>query len=423
MIFVPFLYFTFLTLFLWRKLKCINVAMFLSAEYALTGLCAVICVLMGWFDGGGIAYKSHNLELNILPTFLYCFLHTILILPFALYNPQKVNNITIKHPKLFEYFAYFLMAVALLNLYLVVDNVIQVILGGDFAEVRSEHSAGEETLYQQKMKGLPRLLGYFLYFKRTTILALPCFFYSLCCLQKSKLFNLLLLFASLSVPLSGIVTADRTEMIFYLQSFCLCVCIFYPFIKQYQRRFLCIILIPLGIVMVLYVGAVTISRFGDSDQGAQGGAFQYAGQGYLNFCYFFDHCNDKHIHTERMLPLYNKITQDNIDYVELRDEISREQGFFISVFATYLGDFICDTGITGMLIWVVVFLLLELLTFPKALNNITYGQVFWYYMLATIPMFGIFYYPYFTWYQVLCIIICAVMSVLFHYTFVFKSKL
>ena len=73
MIFVPFLYFTGLTFFLWRKLKCINVAMFLSAEYALTGLCAVICVLMGWLDGGGIAYTSHNLELNILPTFLYCF--------------------------------------------------------------------------------------------------------------------------------------------------------------------------------------------------------------------------------------------------------------------------------------------------------------------------------------------------------------
>ena len=422
MIFIPFLYFTCLTFFLWRKLNCVNVAMFLSAEYALTGLCAIVCVSMNWLDGGGIRYTSQDLELNVLPTFIYCLLHTILILPFALFNPRKVNEISIKHEKLFDYFAFFLLAVSLLNLYLVLDNIIQVISGGDFATLRSEHSAGEETLYQQKMKGLPRLLGYFLYFNRTTILALPCFFYSLCCLQKSKFFNVALLFSSLSVPLSGIVAADRTEMIFYLQSFCLCLCIFHPFIKQYQKRYLRIILIPLGTIMILYIGAVTISRFVDRDQGAQGGAFQYAGQGYLNFCYFFDHCNDKHIHTERMLPLYNKIIQDEIDYVELRNEISREQGFFISIFATYLGDFLCDTGITGMVIWVVLFLLLELLTLPKALNDITFGQVFWYYMLATIPMFGIFYYPYFTWLQVVCIIICAVMSILFHYNFVYKSK-
>lgn len=418
--YLPFIWFMGLTIHLWRKQHCIDVSVFLAAEYTLTALCAILCIHLGYLGGGGILYTDRDLQLNAVPTIIYCILHTILILPFCRLNPQHIKDISISSEKIFNWFAYFLIAVALLNLYIVADNVIQVLINKDFAAVRSAHYAGDKTLAEMKAESLPRIVGYFYYFNRTTILALPCFFYSLCFLNKKWWFNLCLLFCALSLPLYGIINADRTEIIFFTQCCCLCFFLFRPFIKRRQWKFLKRILIPLSVIIIVYIGAITIARFGDREYGAQSGALQYAGQGYLNFCYFFDNCNNKHIHTERMLPLTNKIIQDQIDYTLLREEISSEQGFFISVFATYLGDFLCDTGIGGMLLWALCFLVLLLLTIAKTTDVISFGQMFWYYMMATIPMFGIFYYSYFSWLQVVCIIVCAIMSILFHFTFKVK---
>ena len=420
MMYIPFIWFMGLTIYLVRKQQCIDVSVFLAAEYTLTALCAILCVHLGYLGGGGIQYTSSDLQLNAAPTITYFILHTILILPFSRLNPQCIKEVSIPSKNIFNWFAYFLIAVALLNLYIVADNVIQVLINKDFAAVRSAHYAGDDTLANMKVKSLPRILGYFYYFNRTTILALPCFFCSLCFLDKKWWFNLCLLCCALSLSLYGITNADRTEIIFFAQCFCLCFFLFRPFVKQTQWNFLKKVLIPLSIIGILYIGTVTIARFGEREQGAQGGALQYAGQGYLNFCYFFEHCNSKHVHTERMLPLTNKIVQDNIDYTLLREEISSEQGFFISVFATYLGDFLCDTGICGMLLWVLCFLSLLLLTIAKNTEAISFGQIFWYYIMATIPMFGIFYYPYYFWTQTICIIVCAIMSILFHFTFKFK---
>lgn len=415
LIYIPFIWFLGLTLFLWKKQGCIDVSVFLAAEYTLTTFCSILCVKLGYLGAGGILYTNDNIDLHLVPTFLFCTLHTILILPFSRLNTHKIQDIAITNEKLFDLFAYFLIAVAILNIYIVADNIIQVLSEKDFAAVRSAHYAGDETLADAKAKTLPRILGYFYYFNRTSILALPCFFYSICFLNKKWWFNIGLLISALSLPTAGIVSADRTEIIFFTQTICLCLALFFPFIKKPQWQFLKKIFFPLGIVTILYLGGITIARFGNRDQGVSGGALQYAGQGYLNFCYFFDNCHSQHIHTERMLPLYNKITQDDINYPELRDTISKEQGFFISVFPTYLGDFLCDTGIIGMLLWAGVFFILLLSTITKASSKIYFGQIFWYYILATTPMFGIFYYPYFTWLQVVCIIICAIMSILFHY--------
>ncbi len=420
MIYIPFLWFLGLSLYLWRKQQSIDISVFLSALYALTALCAILCVQLDFLGGGGIQYTNENLQLHAIPTILYCLLHTLLILPFSRLNTSKIKKITIGSEKLFTFFAYFLFAIALLNIYIVADNIIQVLVEKNFASVRAAHYEGTETLAEAKAKSIPRLLGYFYYFNRTTILALPCFFYSLCFLNKRTWFNIGLIISALSLPLYGISTVDRTEVIFFTQTFCLCFLLFRPFIKHAQWKFLKKILIPLGIMAIMYIGAVTVARWSTKSQGAGGGALQYAGQSYLNFCYFYENCNSNHIHTERMLPLTNKILQDQINYTDLRNKISAEQGFYISIFATYLGDFLCDTGIFGMLLWALCFLILLLLTIAKTTDTVSFGQILWYYLLATIPMFGIFYYPYFTWLQVVCIIICAIMSVLFKYKFKFK---
>ena len=422
MIYIPLIYFLILTILFYVSQKKIDVPVFLSAQFALTSFFAVVIVHMGLLDGGGVQFTASSIHLGVMPTLLYCVLHTLAILPFTSLKPAKITEITISSEKVFNLFAYFLMSIALLNLYIVLDNVIQVITGGDFATVRSAHYDGEETMAQQKAKRLPSILGYIYYFNRTTILALPCFFYSLCFLKRHWLFNVALFFTALSIPLAGIVGADRTEFIFFLQTCCVSFLLFRPFIGHTQIRFLKRLLIPIFSVMLLYLCVVTISRWDNTDKGASGAAIQYAGQSYLNFCFIYDNMHEGYIHIERILPLTYKIVHDDVDYSAIKEKKCREHGFFVGIFASYLGDFLLDVGMYGMLIWIACFVLLCIMTLPRSSPAISFGQVIWYYMLATIPMFGIFYYPYFTWLQVVCIIICAVMSILFHYNFVYKSK-
>ena len=422
MIYIPLIYFLILTILFYVSQKKIDVPVFLSAQFALTSFFAVVIVHMGLLDGDGVQFTASSIHLGVMPTLLYCVLHTLAILPFTSLKPAKITEITISSEKVFNLFAYFLMSIALLNLYIVLDNVIQVVMGGDFATVRSSHYGGEETMSQQKTKALPSILRYFYYFNRTTILAFPCFFHSLRFLKRHSLFNVALFFTALSIPLCGMVNVDRTEFIFFVQTCCVSFLLFRPFIGRNQYHFLKRLLIPIFSVMLLYLCVITISRWDNTDDGASGAAIQYAGQSYLNCCFIYDNMHEGYIHIERILPLTYKIIHDDFDYSAIKEQKCREHGFFVGIFASYLGDFLLDVGIYGMLIWIVCFVLLCIMTLPRSSPVISFGQVLWYYMLATIPMFGIFYYPYFTWLQVVCIIICAVMSILFHYNFVYKSK-
>lgn len=422
LLYFPFIFFFTLTFYYWKKKGYIDVAVFLFAEYALTSFAAILCVKMDLLGAGGILFTQETLQLNIVPTLLYCILISLIIQQFAKLDIKRYNTISISNQKIFHLFTYFLFAIALLNIYVVIDNVISVIIGGNFAEVRAAHYEGETNMSQ--LESLPKILGYLYYFNRSTLLALPCFFYSICFLQKHWTYHLALLITALSVPLSGIQNADRTEFIFFAQTLILSLLLFRPYIHKKQKIFLKRLLIPLGIFFMLYLAAVTIARFGERDAGASGGALQYAGQSYLNFCYYYEFANNEHIYTNRMFPLLNHIISDTSYLNDIKDKQCDQQGFFVGVFPSFLGDFLLDTGIIGMLVWVFGFLFITNISFRFTKGDtISFGNALWYYVLATIPMFGIFYYPYFEFMQGIFLVLTVVVSILFHFRLKSHSSL
>lgn len=414
LLYFPFIFFFSLTLYYWKKKGCIDVGVFLFAEYALTSFVSILCVKMNLLGDGGIHFTQETLQLNIVPTLTYCILIFLIIRQFTKLDIRRYNIISISNQKIFHLFTYFLFAIALLNIYVVMENVISVLLGGDFAEVRAAHYEGDTD--RSKVESLPKILGYLYYFNRSTLLALPCFFYSICFLQKHWTYNLALFITALSLPLAGIQNADRTEFVFFAQTLILSSLLFRPYIHKKQKVFLKNLLIPLGIFFVLYLSAITIARFGERDVKVSGGALQYAGQSYLNFCYYYEFANNEHIYTNRMFPLLNHIISDTSYLNDIKDMQSDQQGFFVGVFPSFLGDFLLDTGIFGMLLWVIGFILITNLSFHfTQRNTISFGNILWFYVLATIPMFGIFYYPYFEFMQGIFLVLTMFISILFHY--------
>lgn len=418
LIYLPFIFFSILALYFWNKQKSIDVSVFLFAEYALTSFLSILCVKMGLVGGGGIHFTPETLNLNIFPTFLYCTTITIIILQFTNLNIDRFGTIHLPNQHLFTLFCLFLIIISLLNIYVVLEDIFHVIQHGDFESVRIDHYNQEDTLSDIKRKSLPLVLGYLYYFNRSTLLALPCFFYSICFLQKHWLFNVSLLITALSMPLAGIANADRTEFIFFSQTLILSILLFRPFIHKKQKKFLIKLIAPITILFIMYLGAVTISRFEHRESGSSGGTLQYAGQSYLNFCYFYENANTQMIYTHRMFPLINHILKDE-DYIkDIKNKQSSEQGFFVGVFPSFIGDFLLDTGLIGMLLWVTMFILISKITLNfKKNKTITFGNIMWYYVLSTIPMFGIFYYPYYDYMQGIYLWLSAIISILFHFRF------
>lgn len=422
LLYFPFIFFFTLTFYYWKKKGYIDVAVFLFAEYALTSFAAILCVKMDLLGAGGILFTQETLQLNFAPTLLYCLPTFLILRQFSKLDIKRFNKIHISNQKIFYLFTYFLFAVALLNIYVVIDNVISVLVGGDFAEIRANHYAGNTD--NSQLQSLPKLLGYFYYFNRSTLLALPCFFYSICFLKKHWVYNIALFITALSVPLAGIQNADRTEFIFFAQTLILSLLLFRPYIQEKQKIFLKRLLIPLGFFFILYLSAITIARFSERDGGSSGGAIQYAGQSYLNFCYYYEFANDEYIYTNRMFPLLNHIISDTSYLDDIKEKQCDQQGFYVGVFPSFLGDFLLDTGIIGMLVWVIGFLFITNISFRfTKRDTISFGNTLWYYVLATIPMFGIFYYPYLEFMQGIFLVLTVVVSILFHFRLKSHSSL
>lgn len=417
MIYIPLLYFLFLSVFFYSRHKVCDICVYMSALYAFTSFCALLLVKCELLGAGGVLFDAKTLNLRFIPTILYCVLLTLTIIPFSKIYSYRLKEITLPSARMFTVFASFLFLIALLNLYLIADSTLDI-LRGDFQEVRSAHYVGDETMAQQKEKALPIILGYMYYFNKSTILALPMFFYSICFLQKPWWYNCGLLFISLTMPLAAIQTVDRTEFVFYAQMFLFCVILFRSFIGKNQWRYLKLFLFPFCVFLILYIGGVTIARFAERDSGAIGGALQYAGQGYLNFCYFYENANQDVKFVDRVFPFYAHFVLGQDYNNEIRQDA---HGFFTPVFATFLGVFLLDVGVLNLIFWVLSYFILCNMFFPRNKTPIiSFGQVLFFFSMGVIPVFGVFYYRYYNYHYSIMLMLMIVMCFCFHYKFKLK---
>lgn len=396
MFFVPFIYFTLLTAYWWKKHGAFDICVYMSSLYAVSSFFEIVVVYGGMLGEGGILFDETDIELGVLPTILFCLIHTFAMLPFSLIYKKDIKEITPPRTNILMVVGWVLIAVSLLNFYLVESSTMEI-LSGDFATIRADHNKGIESPAQVKAESLPSFLAYFYYLNTSTLLALPLFFYYLC-FGKGKpwWFKVLLLFASLSVPLQGIQAVDRTEILLWGMMLVFCFVFFGKFLTKKQKRIMALSGIPFIILALVYFVAVTQARFGESDGGAESGAAQYAGQGHLNFCFFWENQRTDIVAPEREFPfIWHFLYQINSDS-ERRSERSGQQGFFISVFPTYIGDIMLDITPIGMILWVIYFFLATMLVIKVGHRQVfDIGEVLAIYILSVIPIFGIFYYRYF----------------------------
>lgn len=417
MVFIPFVYFLCLTNYLWRKHnKNFDISIYISLLYTFSSLCSIFIVCFNLLGEGGVLFKEENIKIEFIPTILYCLLLTLIILPFERFNKRNIKKIVLSSNRKFDIVVYFFLIVFLINLYLIADSTLDI-LKGDVLELRSAHYAGEETALQLKLTTLPNFMAYLYYLNRSTILLLPCFFYSLCFMNKPKWYNLMILLISLSVPLAAIQNVDRTEFVYYAQMFLFCFLVFKPFIQETQKKFIYKTIKILSVSFIFYIISISVARFSDRDSGTIGSGLQYAGQGFLNFCYFYEYANPSvSYYIDRAFPLMNHFFNNFDSTPEVRENKSAKHGFNISIFPTFLGDLIIDIGVLNTIVWVLLYDLICCVLFPR--NNIkiiSLGQIIIIFVFASIPIFGIFYYKYHYYLHSVMLLLSLYLGFIFHY--------
>ena len=418
MIFLPFIYFFLFSCYLWLRHRTFDVSVYMSSLYTVTSFCALILVLENKLEGSGILFDGWEPELGIVPTILYCFLLTVTILPFSIIRTEKLKHITNNHPLVLMGFIAVLFIVALINLYIVAGST-QDVLSGDLNAIRHSHYNGELSLADIKLATLPAPARYlYVLLNYSTILALPLFFYYTCIEKRSLWITGLLLFISLSLPIKAIIEADRTELIIYGQMFLFCIIFFRNILTTSLKKLLLWGGIPVVGIALLYLTAVSTARFEDRDEGAAGTTLQYAGQSYLNFCYFYDNANPNLVYPQREFPILSFLLFKS-EYANTKDERTAKEGFFIGVFATHVGAWLLDIGLAGCIVYTIFFAFVcSLLIKYYNRTEFEVTEVLLIFITATIPIFGIFYSRFYSYAIALQYLFAGILYFLSRYHFV-----
>lgn len=407
--YLPFLYFTILTAVLWFYHRKIDVCIYISGLYAFTSFCAAMIAHDPMVLGeSGILFDSSDIELNFVPTFAYCLLLTLSLMPFTMIYKRSLKKITVASPFALYVISWILIGVSVLNFYLVADSTLDI-LSGNLEAVREAHYSGIESPAQLKAAHLPSVLGYFYYLNISTLLSLPIFFYYLSCENRPWWFKSLLFFSSLSVPLAGIQAADRTEIILFAMMLCYCLVFYWGIMSKKLRRKVKIFIVPFMALGLLYIGSITYARFDKKSAGTSGSVLAYTGQGYVNFCFFWENAKPDYPTLERLFPATYHFALHIDSNAERRSERSGQQGFYISVFPTYLGELLLDLTKPGMMLWVVFYFLAGMLIIKQREREaFDISEVLVIYLMAVVMIFGVFYYRYFTYHYSFMLTIAAI---------------
>jgi oligosaccharide repeat unit polymerase len=306
-------------------------------------------------------------------------------------HSEKILLARFNKPRQFNYIVYFYFIVFLLILVTSVDNIFQI-LNGNPKALRIALSNGESI--SEKPNPIIMMASIFGEF---SIIMLLFYFYSICFLKRSRLFNTITLLSSMSIILIAIAGVDRSRVIYWMITYGAMIVLFRDKMSKKQHKNVLVVSAFILSFVVIYFLAVTFSRFETDTGGSNGSIISYAGQSFINFCYFFDTVNYPEFSLQRIFPLFYKLFVHNgiNSSTALNSAISLKTQKEIGVFSTFIGDIMVASGkIASVIYCFVFFVVARTLIGFKRRKRVYFDQMLIVFCLITIPMLGVFIYFY-----------------------------
>ena len=132
----------------------------------------------------------------------------------------------------------------------------------------------------------------------------------------------------------------------------------------------------------------------------------------MNFCYFWENGKFEELSTEREFAFLNHYLLKIDSTGDRRSERSGKEGFFISVFPTFVGDILLDLTPIGMFIWISIYFIICIIIIQRPRRSVfSIGEILMLFCLSITPIFGIFYYKLFYYTHTLMEFICVFVYV------------
>lgn len=395
MIYVPFIYFSALFIYIYKK-NGIDVSSYIVALYIITSFFAI---LIHHFD-----YQPFSrYKLSIIPTIVYCGLVSLAIYPIFRFKSNNINGISFRNIKFINFITYFYFLSFIILVIAYKDDIIFRFTYGDFGEMR-----GDDDLGLRQYPGIfESILLPIRVFANLSYIMIFIFFFSISFLRKSTFFNFMAITGSLPVILMGILGIDRSKSFYWIIILGLSIVLFWKYIDKKKKIKIIPIVSTFLILTVIYMVLVTNSRFGERDTGNKGGVITYAGQSYINYCYFWDNFeNPGGLSTKYLFPATHYwIIGDYQGEVPYQKDLHLKTRKDPGVFYSYLGSFLVDSNKPGPFIFTILYLLLCSLIFRKNKGVIGFENLLYVFFLLIIPACGAISYIYTSHYMTFSIIV------------------
>lgn len=346
MVFFPLVFFSFI-LYNIIKRNGFDLSACITLMYVII---SVFSVILSNYDYD-FAYSNYSkVEIGVIPTFVYCFSIAICIYPFYKYNSNKARTLlTIKNTQFLDILVYTYLATFVILIAIFWKDILFILAYGDMGELRQMQYEGILTNaldakggFVRRIGGILSIIGDGAYFM------IPIFFYTLSRLNKKKIYLFFILLGSISPVLLGFVQIDRSKTAFWICIFVMSYFMFKPYlVSKAQKKTLKQMFMIVGGFLLFYLAIVTISRFGDREEGTSGGLIVYLGQPFINFCDIWNNIDSDHFFVSRVLPLITFVFQGSSGTKEIVDYLmssASRTGLHLNVFFTFVGMFLVDMG-------------------------------------------------------------------------------
>ncbi len=252
----------------WLKAKDIDTFFVLMAAYAFT---AVMNLL--YLNSGASSYH----HTTVLP---YIYMFVCFLICFKPYQGMTIGkSLYIKETPLIKILTWIYIVTGILSIYYTIPDAVMIMTMGDYGELRNQmyNDAESVQLYNSQFERLCKNISSY-----TSPFCIVMAFYQLSKPEK-KWYIIILLFGIwlVSTFLSSVLVASRGMVANLILRVVLILFIFKESISAKVKR---VFVVTLGILCVpsfIYMMAVSVSRFGESE--ATGSIFMYLGHSMLNF--------------------------------------------------------------------------------------------------------------------------------------------
>ncbi len=367
-----------------------NVEALLFSIYFVTGIASILLDANNLYD-----YNCLKMDLGFFAPIAYCLLLYICIKPFEGINKgTAICEVVVKNNRIVKYTVVIFFVIFIIDLYVASTSFTQILANSTLAQLRHNSYGEDRVSFYNHLQGLPRYIcAATTFFFASSFYLLVIFFVNVINRKNKWYYNVMALLASMNQLIGSVFQADRSQFVYWIMMFVLLYTFFY---KSIGRRHLKITMfayiLPVIVLGFSYILAVSLSRWGDSDNGTGGGMVLYLGQNFFNFCNYTNYFWDTPHSLVELFPLTHYLMGET--YWDWCDLVESRTHIFIKNFSTFLGYICSISGPIIMIIYAIFYNRISTLMLYRKSNVVSLWYVTRFWIVALVPACGFFCYPY-----------------------------